>query len=29
VHKIAQGKLTRCEVLHEEQLSVSRFGRSV
>lgn len=29
VHKIAQGKLTRCEVLHEEQLSVSRFGPSV
>jgi altronate dehydratase large subunit len=29
VFKIAQGKLTRCEVLHEEQLSVSRFGPSV
>ncbi|MGI9425274.1 MAG: UxaA family hydrolase, partial [Hyphomicrobiaceae bacterium] len=27
--KIAQGKLTRCEVLQEEQLSVSRFGPSV
>jgi len=29
VRKVAQGKLTRCEVLHEEQLSVSRFGPSV
>jgi altronate dehydratase large subunit len=29
VLKVAQGKLTRCEVLHEEQLSVSRFGPSV
>jgi altronate dehydratase large subunit len=27
--KIAQGKLTRCEVLQEDQLSVSRFGPSV
>lgn len=27
--KIAQGKLTRCEVLREDQLSVSRFGPSV
>lgn len=27
--KMAQGKLTRCEVLQEEQLSVSRFGPSV
>ena len=27
--KIARGKLTRCEVLGEEQLSVSRFGPSV
>ena len=27
--KIAQGKLTRCEVLQEDQLSVSRFGSSV
>lgn len=26
---IAQGKLTRCEVLGEQQLSVSRFGPSV
>ena len=29
VRKIAAGKLTRCEVLHEQQLSVSRFGPSV
>lgn len=29
MHKIAQGKLTRCEILQEEQLSVSRFGPSV
>lgn len=29
VHRIAQGQLTRAEVLHEEQLSVSRFGPSV
>jgi len=29
VYRVAQGKLTRCEVLHEEQLSVSRFGPSV
>lgn len=27
--KIASGKMTRCEVLGEEQLSVSRFGPSV
>lgn len=27
--KIAQGKITRCEVLQEDQLSVSRFGPSV
>lgn len=27
--KIAEGKLTRCEVLKEDQLSVSRFGPSV
>lgn len=27
--KVAQGKLTRCEVLQEDQLSVSRFGPSV
>ncbi len=27
--KIAQGKITRCEVLKEYQLSVSRFGPSV
>ena len=27
--KTAQGKLTRCEVLQEDQLSVSRFGPSV
>ena len=27
--KFAQGKVTRCEVLHEDQLSVSRFGPSV
>lgn len=26
---VASGKLTHCEVLHEEQLSVSRFGPSV
>ena len=26
--KIAQGKITRCEVLQEDQLSVSRFGPS-
>ena len=29
VRRIAQGKLTRAEVLHEGQLSVSRFGPSV
>ena len=29
VTKIAQGKFARCEVLHEQQLSVSRFGPSV
>lgn len=27
--KVAEGKLTRCEVLKEDQLSVSRFGPSV
>ena len=27
--KVAQGKITRCEVLKEYQLSVSRFGPSV
>ncbi len=27
--KVAQGKITRCEVLKEDQLSVSRFGPSV
>ena len=27
--KVAQGKITRCEVLQEDQLSVSRFGPSV
>ena len=27
--KVAEGKLTRCEVLQEDQLSVSRFGPSV
>jgi altronate dehydratase large subunit len=27
--KVAQGKLTSCEVLQEDQLSVSRFGPSV
>ena len=29
VAKIASGKMTRCEVLGEDQLSVSRFGPSV
>ncbi|MBT6277370.1 MAG: UxaA family hydrolase [Chromatiales bacterium] len=27
--KVATGKLTRCEILYEQQLSVSRFGPSV
>lgn len=27
--KVAEGKITRCEVLKEDQLSVSRFGPSV
>ncbi|NKC16443.1 MAG: hypothetical protein GKR94_30810 [Gammaproteobacteria bacterium] len=29
VGKVAGGKLTRCEILYEQQLSVSRFGPSV
>lgn len=29
VVKIASGKMTRCEILREDQLSVSRFGPSV
>ena len=29
VVKVASGKMTRCEILREDQLSVSRFGPSV
>ena len=29
ISRVANGALTACEVLHEEQLSVSRFGPSV